>query len=42
VLDGAMPDDPDEFLKMIRINDPGLGGDLFAPDTSNGRNGHGH
>jgi phenol hydroxylase P3 protein len=42
VLDGAMPDDPDEFLKLLGINEPGLGGDLFAPGGANGQNGHGH
>jgi toluene monooxygenase system protein A len=32
VLDGVMPDDPDEFLKLMGISDPTLGGDLFAPN----------
>jgi toluene monooxygenase system protein A len=42
VLDGAMPDDPDEFLKLLGINEPGLGGDLFAPGGATGQNGHGN
>jgi phenol hydroxylase P3 protein len=30
VLDGALPNDPDEFLKFMGISDPSLGGDLYA------------
>jgi phenol hydroxylase P3 protein len=39
VLGGHTPDDPDEFLKYLGINDPTLGGDLYA---TNGRSRNGH
>ena len=35
-LDGALPNDPDEFLRFMGIADPSLGGDLYAA------NGNGH
>jgi phenol hydroxylase P3 protein len=31
-LEGAVPNDPDEFLKYSGISDPSLGGDLYASD----------
>jgi toluene monooxygenase system protein A len=37
VLEGVLPNDPDEFLRYMGIADPSLGGDLYAP--TNGRNG---
>lgn len=38
VLGGHTPDDPDEFLKYLGVNDPSLGGDLYA---GNGRGANG-
>lgn len=40
VLDGVLPNDPDEFLRYMGINDPSLGGDLYVP--GNGHNGSHH
>lgn len=40
VLDGQAPDDPESFLKFMGINDPTLGGDLYATNGSNGNGKH--